>query len=324
MTKMSEAVELPIRPCGEGASGSSKAVPSQRTVSWAGLFYLFVVYIVWGSTYLAIRVAVREGAGFPPFTMGSLRMLVAGVLLLLWAASSRRRIRLSRREFAVLAGSGLLLWLGGNGLVMWAEQRAVSNLAAPIVGSTPIWVALIEAILDRKAPSLRLVASLLVGFSGIVVLSAPLLTSGVRADVLSVVALSLAAFSWGCGTILQSRNPVALSPRVSSGYQQLFAGLGFTVVAFVLREPRPTPIPEAWWAWGYLVVFGSVLAFTSFVQTLRLLPISIAMTYAYVNPVIAVILGWLILREPITIWTVSGAALVLLGVAGVFQERKLH
>ena len=180
---------------------------------------------------------------------------------------------------------------------------------------------LIESVLDWKAPSGLLIGSLLIGFAGIVLLSVPVLTSGVRADLWSLIALLLAGLSWGSGTVLQSRKPVRLASRVSSGYQQIFAGLGFVLVALLIREPRPDPVPEAWLAWGYLVLFGSVFAFTSFVQALRLLPINVAMTYAYVNPVIAMILGWLILREPITGWTLGGAALVLLGVAGIFRAR---
>jgi drug/metabolite transporter (DMT)-like permease len=311
----------PIRSSGETISELPDVPPSEKQVSWAGLFYLSVVYVFWGSTYLGIRIAVREGSGFPPFTMAGLRVLVGGMLLLLWSAGTRRRVRLSRQEMAVLAISGLLLWLGGNGLVTWAEQRAHSGYAALLIAAVPIWVALIEAVLDWKAPSGLLIGSLLIGFAGIVLLSVPMLASGVRADMWSLIALLLAGLSWGSGTVLQSRKPVSLAARVSSGYQQIFAGLGFVLVALLIREPRPDPAPEAWLAWGYLVLFGSVFAFTSFVQALRLLPISVAMTYAYVNPVIAMILGWLILREPITGWTLGGAALVLLGVAGIFRTR---
>jgi drug/metabolite transporter (DMT)-like permease len=156
-----------------------------------------------------------------------------------------------------------LLWLGGNGLVTWAEQRAHSGHAALLIAAVPIWVALIEAVLDRKVPSGLLIGSLLIGFAGIVLLSVPVLVSGVTADLWSLIAMLLAGLSWGSGTVLQTRKPVALAARVSSGYQQVFAGLGFILVALLIREPRPDPIPEAWLAWGYLVIFGSVFAFTS-------------------------------------------------------------
>jgi len=109
---------------------------------------------------------------------------------------------------------------------------------------------------------------------------------------------------------------------VSSGYQQLFGGIFFVVIALIVGEKLPTPTTEAWMAWGYLVVFGSLLAFTSFVSALQLLPTSLVTTYAYVNPVIAVLLGWLILREAITPWTVAGGLLVILGVMGIFRFNK--
>ena len=294
----------------------------QKSVTWKGLAHLLVVYVVWGSTYLAIRVAVREGAGFPPFIMGATRTLVSGGLLLLLAVILKKRVKLTKHEIAVLAGSGLLLWLGGHGLVVWAEQRAHSLFAALIIGSEPIFVALIELFLDRRLPSLAFVLSLIVGFAGIAVLSAPVLTSGISADILSLAALLVAAISWGAGSVLQQRKPVNISPTASSGYQLLFGAVGLAIVALLVREPLPTPTTEAWLAWLYLVIFGSLVAFTSYVQALQLLPISIVMTYPYVNPVIAIFLGWLILGEPITIWTITGAALVMLGVAGIFRTRQ--
>jgi len=286
--------------------------------------HLGIVYLVWGSTYLAIRVAVREGSGFPPFSMGASRVILAGLLLLGWAALSRKRVRPTGRELLVLGGSGLLLWSVGNGLVLWAEQRADSSLAALMVGTTPIWAVLIEAALDRRRPSPLLLAGLFSGLMGIGLLSAPVLAGGVRADVLSVVALALAAIAWAMGSVLQNRNPVDLALRVSSGYQHLAGGMGFLVLVLLMREPLPRPQPQALAAWGYLLVFGSLIAFTSYVQTLRKLPMSIATTNAFVNPVIAVILGAALLQEPITPWNVSGAALVLLAVAGAFRDRQLQ
>ncbi len=196
--------------------------------------------MIWGSTFLGIRVTVRPGAGFPPFTMGATRLAVAGGLLFLISFFRGRRILPSRRELVTMAGSGILLWGMGNGLVVWAEQRADSGLAALMIGS--------------------------------------------------------------------------------SAYQHFAGALWMSAAAWILGEPAAAPTPAAWLAWLYLVLFGG-LAFTSYVQALRLLPINVAMTHAYVNPVIAVFLGWLILGEAITPWTVAGAALVLLGVAGVFQDR---
>ncbi len=292
-----------------------------KQISWIGLLNLLTVYIVWGSTYLAIRIAVRDGLGFPPFFLAASRVILAGSLLLLFAVLQRQRIRLNRNELIVLAISGSLLWVGGNGLVSWSEQKVSSGLAALIVGATPIFVALMESAVDRKIPSLLLVGSLLIGFGGIVILTFPVIRSGIRSDVLSAIGLLVASFSWGAGSLLQSRNPVRISPFVSSGYQHLFGAFGLVILSLITKENFQSPPLEAWLAWGYLVVFGSVIAFTSFINVLQILPTNIVMTYSYVNPVIAVFLGWIVLDERITVWTIAGTLLVLLGVWGVFRTR---
>lgn len=294
---------------------------SPKELDRSGLLNLLVVYVVWSSTYLAIRLAVREGAGFPPFTLGFMRASVGALILLAWAYFRKQNIRPSKRETFLLIQSGILLWLGGNGLVTFAEQRVESGLAALMVAAIPIWSTIIESLLDRKYPSRQLAISLLVGFSGIAILSLPGLTSGIRADAIAMFALIGATLTWAIGSVLQARNPVKLSNRVNAGYQMLFGAIGFAVVALLLNEPRPSPTPEAWGAYVYLVIFGSVFAFTAYVTALQKLPTRIVMTYAYVNPVLAVLLGWFILNEQITIWTIGGSLLVLLGVTGVFRER---
>ena len=287
-----------------------------------GLGYLLIVYIVWGSTYLAIRIAVRDGSGFPALTMAGSRSLIGGLLLLGWCVLTRRNLIPSRRDLLLLASSGVLLWMGGNGMVSWAEKRAASGYTALLVGAMPIWTTILDSFIDRRRPTLRLIAALLIGISGVAILNIPVLRHGARADIIAAAALVLAVFSWGIGSVIQKRNPVALGGVPSSGYQLLFGSIALLVVAALSGEPRPTPTPHAWAAWAYLVFFGSVLGFTSFVKALRSLPTHVVMTYAYVNPVIAVILGALILHEPITIWTLAGSALVILGVAGVFHESR--
>jgi drug/metabolite transporter (DMT)-like permease len=291
-------------------------------VNLRGLYHLLVVYIVWGSTYLAIRVAVREGSGFPPFIMVAMRVLAASVILLAWGKIAKSPFRMKRRLWLTLGASAVLLWVGGNGLVSWAEQRAHSGYAALLVSTLPIWTAIIEAIIDRKPPSWRLVAALLVGFAGVGVLNWPVIREGSLGDVFAAVALFFAPLLWGIGSIIQRRNPVPVNLEVSSGYQQMIGGVAILILSFLMREPVPHPIPQAWAAWGYLIIFGSVFAYTSFVKALHLLPTNIVMTYAYVNPVIAVFLGWTILGEPITLWTLGGTVLIVTGVMGVFHEKR--
>jgi drug/metabolite transporter (DMT)-like permease len=287
-----------------------------------GIAHLVVVYIVWGSTYLAIRVAVREGSGFPPFAMAAMRVFAAGSILFSWAALARKGIRVGRREMGVLCVCGVLLWLGGNGMVSWAERRAASGYSALLIAALPLWVAIMESIIDRRPPTLRLIAALLIGLAGVGVLNGPVILAGSDEDVFAALALITAAISWGLGAIFQRRKALSLEPEVSSAYQHVFGGVALTLAAVATGEPRPAPVPEAWVAWGYLVTFGSMLAFTSFIKALRLLPTNVVMTYAYVNPVVAVILGRVILGEPITGWTIGGSVLIILGVMGVFHERR--
>lgn len=292
-----------------------------KAITPARFLPLLVIYLVWSSTYLAIRIAVREGAGFPPFTLALARMASAGVLLLGWAWLRKYKLRPTKSELWVLGLSGLLLMTGGNGMVVWAEQRAESTLAALLVAASPIWTAIIEALIDRKMPSIRMLGALLIGFLGIAVLAVPGSINGISADLWATLALLFAGFSWSMGSVLQSRNPVSLRPLVSSAYQMLLGSTGLLALMVLMKEPVPHPTTEAWLALGYLVLFGSVIAFTAYVTALKTLPIKIVMTYTYVNPVLALLLGSAILGEEINGWMIGGMGLVLLGVWGVFRER---
>ena len=294
---------------------------SESAKAFRGYAHLGVVYVVWSSTYLAIRLAVRPGAGFPPFSLAALRCLMAFPLLLLWARLRGRRIWPTRRELPLLATSGVLLWSFGNALVVVAEQRIDSALAAILVASTPIWVVLLESLVDRRMPSRLVVAALLVGFVGVGLVGYPALRGGVRADAVAVAILLLASLSWGGGSLFQRRRPIALDAMVSAAYQMLFGGLGVTTLARVFREPLPTPNATAWLAFAFLLVFGSLISFVSFLTALHLLPTRVVFTYGYVNPVLAAFLGWLVLGERISSVSLLGGVLVLLGVAGAFRAN---
>ncbi|MEG6584483.1 DMT family transporter [Dendrosporobacter sp. 1207_IL3150] len=296
-------------------------------LSRTGLFHLLVVYIVWSSTYLAIRVAVSLGSGFPPFIMSGSRLLTAAAILFLIAYLCKQRIKITKTELVNLAISGTLLWVFGNGLVIWAEQYASSSFAALVVSSSPIWVTLFESVMYRKKPSVTLTIALLTGFLGIGVLMYPALSKGISTEITAGIALVCSAICWSIGSIYQSRNPVNLSSHTASAYQHVAACVGFFFISLLFQEPAPAPTQNAYIAWLYLIVFGSVFAFTSFVSVLKLLPIQIAMTFAYVNPVLALFLGWFILDEPVTSWTIGGAVLVISSVAGIFSDRykpKMH
>jgi drug/metabolite transporter (DMT)-like permease len=278
--------------------------------------------LVWSSTYLAIRVAVRPGAGFPPFALAALRCLLGFPVLLLWAHLRGLRIRPTWAELRLLAISGVLLWTFGNAFVAVAERRVDSALAAILIGSTPIWVAVLESIVDRRFPSLPVLAALLIGFAGTGLVGYPALRGGVRADALAVGLLLLASLSWGGGSLLQRRRPLELDAMVSAAYQMLAGGLGVLALSLGFAEPLPNPSLSAWLGFAFLLVFGSIIAFTSFLRALHLLPTRVVFTYGYVNPVLATFLGWLILGERISGETLAGAALVLVGVAGAFRAKR--
>jgi drug/metabolite transporter (DMT)-like permease len=289
----------------------------------SGLMHLLIVYIVWGSTYLGIRVAVQEGSGFPPMIMSATRVFAGSLILVALARFIQKQsLRLTKEEWIVLSVSGLALWWGGNGLVAIAEMTVPSGYAALIIACTPIWVAIIESILDKKRPSVFLVISLLIGVAGIAVLNWPAIIAGNLNDLKGLFLLIIAGLSWGAGSIYQKRKNIHTTPEISSAVQQFTGGIALLITSFIISEPTINPVPSAWWAWGYLIIFGSVIAFTSFVKALKLLPPNIVFTYAFVNPVVAVILGFFILGEPITQWTFAGAALVLIGVLGVFKDQK--
>jgi drug/metabolite transporter (DMT)-like permease len=291
-------------------------------VNVRGFAHLLVVYIVWGSTYLAIRIAVREGSGFPPFYMAGTRILIASAILFGLCLLRGKSLQPTKRDIQVFAASGVLLWFGGNGLVSWSEMRAASGYAAILVGSQPLWTMFLESVLDRRRPTGRMIAALILGLAGIVVLNFQVLQHPTRDQLAPAIALIVAVMLWGSGMMLQKRRPVSLSGEANSAYQLLFGGVALLIAGLITREAKPTPTPQALAAWGYLIIFGSVIAFTSFVKVLQMLPINVVTTYSYVNPVIAVILGALFIHEPITRWTVAGSALTLLGVAGVFHEQQ--
>jgi len=296
-------------------------VKKPSTIPWLGIAHLGVVYLVWSSTYLAIRVAVRPGGGFPPFALAALRCLLGFPVLLFWARLRGLRVRPTWAELRLLTVSGILLWTFGNAFVAVAEQRIDSALAAILIASTPIWVTVLESIVDRRLPSILALAALVVGFAGTGLVGYPALRHGVRADVMAVGLLLLASLSWGGGSLLQRRRPIELDAMVSAAYQMLAGGLGVLVLSLGFAEPLPSPGVSAWLGFAFLLVFGSIIAFTSFLRALHLLPTRVVFTYGYVNPVLATFLGWIILGETISGASLAGAALVLVGVAGVFRAK---
>ena len=291
--------------------------------SWMVWAALWTVYIVWGSTYLAIRVTVET---LPPFLAAGVRFLIAGVLMYgwLWFRKGSRGMRVTRSQLGSTGLVGALLLLGGNGLVMIAEQDVPSGLASLIIASTPLWVVLYR-FLARDNVSRGTLVGVAVGFVGVAVLVLP----SDRPDGASlggIILLLIAAASWGNGSFLSSRIDMPRDPAVSTAYQMLLGGLALLVIGAVRGELAGLDI-EAFStrsvvALVYLIFMGSLVAFTAYVWVLQHAPVSKVATYAYVNPVIAIFLGWLVLSEEITGTIFGGAAIIVASVAFIVRKES--
>jgi drug/metabolite transporter (DMT)-like permease len=283
---------------------------------------LWVVYLVWGSTYLAIRVAVHpsHGAPIPPMILAGARFLLAGLLMLVVTvrrpAPDRLPDPLGPKQWLAAAVIGLALPFGGNGLVTVAEKKIPSGIAAVVVATVPIWVALISAILGRERTTRYHVAGLLLGFAGV---GALVVGSGSgRASVSGVLIVVVAALSWASGSVWSKDAPTARRPLVTTGMEMVCGGIGCLITGAATGEYSHLNIGaigwRAWLAFAYLVVFGSMLAYSAYVWLLRNARLSLVTTYAFVNPVVAVILGALILNEAFTIRSAAATVAVVLGV----------
>ena len=293
-----------------------------RDRGWLLWAALATIYVVWGSTYLAIRVMVET---MPPLLSAGVRFAVAGAIF--WVAirvvSGPGRVRVTRAQVAGAALLGLLLPFGGNGLVTVAEQDVPSGLAALIIGVVPLWVVLMRSAHGEGVPRITLV-SVVVGFAGLAVLVLPGDRPG-DAPLWGVLMLVAASLSWAAGSFYSSRLPQPEDAFAATAFQMLLGGLAMVVVGLVAGEGADVDVAEfsgdSVLAFLYLIFIGSLLAFTAYVWLLRNAPISTVATYAFVNPVIAIFLGWWILSEEITVTVVAGAVAIVVSVAAVVRRE---
>ncbi|NTV53282.1 MAG: EamA family transporter [Candidatus Firestonebacteria bacterium] len=288
-------------------------------MQFPGYIYLIIIYLIWGTTYLAMRIGVAPHSGFPVFAFGAARCLVAAVLLLGFAKLRSRSIRPSRAEMAYLAFTGLGMWTFSHAMVLVAEQFMDSGFSAVAVATSPLWVWILGSWMDKTKPDWGHGLFVGIGFVGIAALMLPKLQTTTTTNLLSVVLLILSPAIWAYCALYVRKNPQTLSILTQSGYQQLFGGMGFLAFSMLFREPLPRPTAAAWGALGFLVVFGSIIAFTAYIKALSLLPAHIVTTNTYVNPVIAVILGWMILKESVNIWMLVAIVLVIISIAGTLK-----
>lgn len=299
---------------------SQPATSASRSISTQVLVALGIVYVVWGSTYLAIRLAVE---GLPPFLMAGLRYSIAGIMMLAFALFTRQS-RPSPREIVWSSIVGIFLLVGGNGLVVWAEQFVSSGMAALMVATVPLWILLFEGTLKGGSRPRPLgVAGVLIGFGGVLTLMWPKLATGASESLWAQGVLILATLLWAIGTVMGRRVPLPASGIYNSGVSMLAGSLGFLVMALGFGEPARVAwasVPmSAWLALLYLITFGSCIGFSAYAWLFRNAEPSLASTYAYVNPVVAVLLGATLAAEPIDGWLLAGAGFIVASVVLVIR-----
>jgi drug/metabolite transporter (DMT)-like permease len=273
------------------------------------------VYLVWGSTYLAIRFAVET---MPPFLMAGSRFLLAGACMTAWALW-RGAPRPTRSMWRAAGIIGALLLVGGNGGVVWAEQHVPSGITALLVATVPLWMVLLDWLRPGgRRPTLAVIVGVAVGLGGLALLVDPRAGTG-QANPAAAGVLVVAALSWAIGSIYSKSASRPASPILGTGMQMLAGGALLTVLGLVAGEgPRFHPdtiSTRSLLAWAYLVTMGSFVGFTAYVWLLRVTAPAKAATYAYVNPVVAVFLGWALADEPLTARTLVAAAIIVGAVA---------
>lgn len=294
---------------------------ASNTAIWAAMI---AVYIVWGSTYLAIRFAVET---MPPFLMAGVRFLVAGGVLY-----GLRRLRgdpkPALQEWRSAAIIGFFLLVGGNGSVVWAEQRVPSGIAALLVGSAPLWMVLLDWLRqDRRLPSGWAILGVGLGFVGIVLLVGPahLIGLGGGVDLVGAAALTLAAFSWAIGSLYNRAARLPASPLLGTGMEMLMGGLGLVILGSLTGEFSRINLSaisvRSLWGLAYLIIFGSWVGFVAYVWLLRVAPTTLVSTYAYVNPLVAIFIGNWLAAEPITSRILIAAAIILGSVALITRAQ---
>jgi drug/metabolite transporter (DMT)-like permease len=283
-------------------------------MGWKVGLAFFAVYVCWGMTYLAMRVAV---VSIPPHLLSGTRFMLAGSILYGW---SRRRgdEAPSREHWRSATVIGAFLLLAGNASVAWAEQRVPSGLAAVLIAVAPIWMVGIEWARGGARPSKQVMAGLLLGLFGLILLVSSRDDPATRVDLLGAVILVLASAAWAWGSVWSKTAPLPKSPFLATGMEMIAGGTLLLIAAALAGQfgdfdPGRVSL-EAALSWVYLVVFGSLVGFTAYIWLLGVTSIAKAGTYAYVNPVVAVLLGWAVLNEAVTARMLLAALVILLGV----------
>ena len=299
-------------------------IPSSITSRWRVLAALAAVYSIWGGTYLAIRFAIET---VPPFLMVGSRFVIAGAILYAWMrlSGAPAPTRIQWRSAAIIGG---LLLLGGNGVLAWAEQLVPSGLAALMIATVPVWMVLLDWLRGGAArPNLGVTIGLVLGLAGIALLAGPTnIAGGNHMNSFGVLLLLFAAISWASGSLYARRAPIPATPLLATAMEMLVGG-GLAIAAGLITgewgQLRLDQVSlRSLQSFGYLVVFGSLVGFSAYTWLLRATSTAIASTYAYVNPVVAVFLGWALASEPLTLQTILAAAIIVMAVVIITTNQS--
>ncbi|MEK6552250.1 MAG: EamA family transporter [Bacteroidota bacterium] len=274
---------------------------------------LFSIYIIWGTTYLAIRIGVES---LPPVLFTGLRWIVAGPLLLIILLLRKYKLP-NKNDLLHLGISGLLLLGGGNGLVVYAEQWIPSGLTALLITTVPFWVVGIDAIIPQgKKINPTILLGLLLGLVGVGIIFGGDFVRLFDPSYLSgIIGLMFAVVLWSVGTLYSKYKKISVHPLMGAATQMIIAGIVITVLGLILGEGSKFHFTNSsFYSYLYLVIVGSLIGYGSYVYAIAHLPVSLVATYAYVNPVIALFLGWLVLDEKISMWVILAAVVILIGV----------
>lgn len=293
---------------------------------WKVILAFALVYVFWGSTYLAIGITSAEG--IPPLVMCAMRFLIAGPIMLAACAISGRTVRITRHEALRLAAIGVLLLVGGNGTLAWAEQYVPTGFAALILAVTPIWFLVLETFVFRgDRMSRRGAVGLMMGVIGIAILVWPRITHREALgtmQLLGSLSLLFSSLSWAIGSVLSRQWRMKVDPLVATGWEMCFASLAHSVLALATGQyHRAVFNRRGVMAVLYLVVFGSWVGYTAYVWLLKHVPTPKVATYAYVNPIVAVILGLIVLHERFDHFMLAGTVVITAAVALV-TTAKVH
>ena len=286
--------------------------PKRRILPWISLA---IVWVVWGSTYLAIRVLVREA---PPLTAASARFMIAGLLMGgIALVVDRRSGWPSRHQWFDYSLVGVLLLAVGNGLVMWSERTVPSGTAALIVATVPVWILVLDGLRPHGNPwTLRVWLGTVIGLGGVALVARP--DAGVSSSHwLAMLGLQVACLAWTLGSLYAQSVPEKLPLASAAAIEMVAGSIALFLLSRLFSEEASrlsTISSRGWGAFVYLIIFGSLVGFTAFAYCLNELPAATVGTYAYVNPVVAVFLGWLILGESLTPGLLAGGALIVLSV----------